>query len=452
MTQAENQEQGQSGDPVPVPAPQTKTAPTIWFETELLLLQADYFSSPTGIERVSLELFGKGQEHYAKAGRVKFCRMSFYTGQLRSVDYETIANAYSGEDMESIGLSTAESGLGHGWRRVRQILRWMFRYAMPVVRDVTGEKTVGVKPGDVILCVGDPWFNPRYCKHVAAIKRRHDVKFALLLHDLAPLIVPHHFPPLDVRKFRQWIAQMVTLCDVIFVSSEFSRKALLEFADRNKWMLPPIEKLDFGAGFSVSRFPGKAAEEAALPLPPSFVLYVSTIESRKNHMLLIRVWQRLIKKHGADRTPSLVFVGDTRWQSDGVLHQLQTSRYLDGKIMVLCRLSDARLDEVYQRSLFTVYPSTYEGWGLPVAESLLHGKHCVASSATAIPEVGGAFADYFDPYNDADAFEKIERAIFEPGYIVARERRLASEYKPPDWGDCMHAIVRKLDGRDASRA
>jgi glycosyltransferase involved in cell wall biosynthesis len=108
-------------------------------------------------------------------------------------------------------------------------------------------------------------------------------------------------------------------------------------------------------------------------------------------------------------------------------------------------LSDAELRQVYRSSLFTVFPSLCEGWGLPIAESLVHGKFCVASDRTSIPEVGGDLVDYFDPSNETDALAKIERLLLEPAYLMAREARLRAEYRPRSWADCVHALIGKLD-------
>jgi glycosyltransferase involved in cell wall biosynthesis len=80
--------------------------------------------------------------------------------------------------------------------------------------------------------------------------------------------------------------------------------------------------------------------------------------------------------------------------------------------------------------LLTIFPSLAEGWGLPVAESLAHGKFCVASNRTSIPEVGGDLIDYFDPADEDQVVAKIERVLFEPGYLAAREARLRTEYRP----------------------
>jgi glycosyltransferase involved in cell wall biosynthesis len=174
-------------------------------------------------------------------------------------------------------------------------------------------------------------------------------------------------------------------------------------------------------------------------------LFVSTIEIRKNHRLLVRVWQRLLERHGADLVPTLIFTGQIGWLVDGLLADLEASEYLNGKIILMRDLSDAELQRAYRSCLFTVFPSLCEGWGLPIAESLAHGKFCVASNRTSIPEVGGNLIDYFDPSNEDDALTKIERPLIDPGYLAAREAQLRAEYRPRTWADCAHALIGTLD-------
>src|SRR5262249_40993330 len=105
----------------------------------------------------------------------------------------------------------------------------------------------------------------------------------------------------------------------------------------------------------------------------------------------------------------------------------------------------------YARCLFTVYPSLYEGWGLPVAESMASGKMCVASNRTSLPEVGQHFIDYFDPSDEADAISKIDRLIFEPGYLAAREAHLKAYFRPRTWADYVQAVADRVVQIDADR-
>ena len=199
--------------------------------------------------------------------------------------------------------------------------------------------------------------------------------------------------------------------------------------------------MPFGAGFPSSTGGLPAAAEAGR----RHVLYVSTIEVRKNHMLLLRVWERLIAAHGADAVPPLVFAGKYGWEIDELKAELARTGFLGGKITAVQNLTDGQLAELYRQSHFTVFPSFCEGWGLPVAESLLYGRYCIASDATSIPEVGGRFLDYHDPADLDAAHRLIERALFDPGYLAERERLIAAEYRPPSWAGTADAIVAALD-------
>jgi hypothetical protein len=82
---------------------------------------------------------------------------------------------------------------------------------------------------------------------------------------------------------------------------------------------------------------------------------------------------------------------------------------------------------------------------LPIAESLALGKFCVASNRTSMPEVGRDLVDYFDPTDEDDALATIERSLFEPGYLAAREARLKAEYRSGNWAHCVHSLIDKLE-------
>ena len=232
------------------------------------------------------------------------------------------------------------------------------------------------------------------------------------------------------------------VADIVFTNSKHTRNALVTFVAESGWRLPHVVALEMGSGFG-DRL--TAGEQAMVSLPPRYVLFVSTVELRKNHRLLVRVWQRLLERHGPDLVPNLIFAGKIGWLVDDLLEELEASGYLNGKVIILRSLSDAELQQAYRSCLFTVFPSLCEGWGLPIAESLAYGKFCVASNHTSIPEAGGNLIDYFDPLNEDDALAKIERPLIDSGYLAAREAQLRAEYRPRTWEDCVHALIGALD-------
>jgi hypothetical protein len=146
------------------------------------------------------------------------------------------------------------------------------------------------------------------------------------------------------------------------------------------------------------------------PWPRPYALFVGTVEARKNHVLAFNTWRQLIDKHGADGVPDLVCIGRLGWHADEFLRAYVESNGLGGKVSLLSTsVSDAELAAFYANAEFTVYPSRYEGWGLPVSESLAFGKLPVVARNSSLPEAGGTLAVYFESNNSSDMATVIER-------------------------------------------
>lgn len=268
------------------------------------------------------------------------------------------------------------------------------------------------------------------------------------MHDLLPVTHPRFVSRSHVPGFVKWLHSMAEVADLVLTPSGSSANAFTEWAALDGWPTRPVCPVKFGAGFPSSA----RCHDLQEPKTRKHVLYVSTIEVRKNHILLLRIWERLIAEHGRDAVPQLVFVGKYGWEIDDLKAALSASGFLDGKIAVVQNATDGELARLYNEALFTVFPSYCEGWGLPVAESLLHGRYCIASNATSIPEVAGRFAGYHEPTDMEGAYGLIARALFEPGFLVAMERRILEEYQAPSWDATAEAIVAAIDAHLAVTA
>jgi hypothetical protein len=176
---------------------------------------------------------------------------------------------------------------------------------------------------------------------------------------------------------------------------------------------------------------------------------VSTIEARKNHSYLVAAWKHFWDE-GLD-PPDLVFVGRVGWRVSSLMEQLQTARYYDGKVSIVHDLSDIELRTLYSACEFTLFPSFVEGWGLPVGESLMFGKPCVASSTSSIPEVGGDFVDYVDPLNLRDGVEVLRKMAFDDEYRESRAQNIRDNFTPRTWREVAADLIGKM-GRMADNA
>ena len=126
------------------------------------------------------------------------------------------------------------------------------------------------------------------------------------------------------------------------------------------------------------------------------------------------------------------------------MRQIENADHLDGKLVVMEDPSDAELAALYAGCRFTVFPSLYEGWGLPVTESLAFGKPCLIADRTSLPEAGGALARRFDPDNLHDALAVIREVILDPEGLDRWEAQVRREFRPMPWTASADALLTAL--------
>jgi glycosyltransferase involved in cell wall biosynthesis len=300
------------------------------------------------------------------------------------------------------------------------------------------------QPGDVLVALGAPWNHPDYAGLVRAAKMRFGVRFAFLTFDLIPIRRPEWFDAGLVRVFRAWFRSVLPVADMVLAISRSTATDVERFAAEWGIALPaPVSTVPIGTGFS-GQLPALPATPAWLPPGGSYVLFVSTIEARKNHTLLFRVWRRMLEEMPRERVPTLVFAGRVGWLVADLMQQLENTAYLDGKIHLVSDVSDADLASLYRGCLFTVFPSFYEGWGLPVTESLAFGKPCIIARGSSLPEAGGSLARYFDAENTGEAYSVIRAAIEDPEGLRAWQADVVRSFAPVPWTVTADAILQRL--------
>ena len=140
-----------------------------------------------------------------------------------------------------------------------------------------------------------------------------------------------------------------------------------------------------------------------------FLLCVGTIEVRKNHALLYSTY-KLADERGIE-LPPMVIVGRRGWLSEDIYEVMTHDPQTRAKFVFLHDATDEELAWLYRHCEFTVYPSFYEGWGLPIGESLAYGVPCVASRTSSMPEVAGELIPYFSPSSADECLEAITAMI-----------------------------------------
>ncbi|WP_408873898.1 glycosyltransferase family 4 protein [Gluconobacter roseus] len=311
------------------------------------------------------------------------------------------------------------------------------RSQTPRVEFAEGTKLAdAASPGDVFLTLGAPWHHRHYIHTIRWMRDDLRMRFGLLMHDLVPIRCPEWCDRGIITTFKSWHQAILPLADVIFANSQATARDVESYL-KEQGIDTPVQAIPLGTGFGLAET--ATASEALVDEP--YALFVSTIEARKNHALLFRVWRQLLEDMPAEKVPTLVFAGREGWLVSDLMQQLENSRWLNGKIRFIQNPTDGELRRLYADCSFTLFPSFFEGWGLPVTESLSMGRPCIASNTTSIPEAGGSLGRYFNPCSLKEAYTVIRQTIEDPEGLAAWTQQVRTEFKPRPWTESAKTIL-----------
>jgi glycosyltransferase involved in cell wall biosynthesis len=303
-------------------------------------------------------------------------------------------------------------------------------------------------PGATLVSLGSPWGIPDYFRGVRAVQAGSGLRYLPFLHDCVPLVMPEHCVRTLVQDYARWFAALGVHAQGVLCNSECTRADGRRFLEA---LLPgldlPMAVIPLDADPRGGMPPDPAALEGTrAPRPPEpYVLFVATVESRKDHLTVFRAWLTLLRRHGPARIPRLVCVGAEGWHAEAALALLAGSPELSAHVVLLHEISDGALAALYRDCLFTLYNSHYEGWGLPVTESIAWGKVPVVPAHSALVESGAGAAVFVEPQSEGAMVATVERLLFEPGALPAAEAALAARGPGRGWEAVLAQLVSAIE-------
>jgi glycosyltransferase involved in cell wall biosynthesis len=163
--------------------------------------------------------------------------------------------------------------------------------------------------------------------------------------------------------------------------------------------------------------------KSAYGLDKGFILFVSTIEPRKNLLSLVKAYEVLKRRHGIEE--DLVVIGRKGWDYTETLDYIEHSTARDGiRLLGFVPVSD--LGHFYRNARLFVYPSHMEGFGIPPLEAMQHGCPALTSNTSSLPEVMGHASMMFDP-GDVDRMAALSLRLLRDPSARAENIRLGAE-------------------------
>ncbi|MBV7255167.1 glycosyltransferase family 4 protein [Pacificimonas sp. WHA3] len=250
-----------------------------------------------------------------------------------------------------------------------------------------------------------------------AMKRSLDARLVALVHDLIPLTHPEYARPDGAAKHAARMETLRLEADALVTNSASTAAALHAFWEAADH--PPIHASRLGV--DIPR-PGEPTTRAR-----PYFLCVSTIEPRKNHLLLLQVWRHFAETRAPEDIPELLVVGRRGWENEHILDLLERGPATRPHVRELGPLAEPELTALMRGARALLMPSFAEGFGLPVAEALAVGTPVIASNLAAHHDAGGEVPEFLSPL-DGDGWG---RAILD--YMTDGPRREAQRARMADW-------------------
>ena len=250
------------------------------------------------------------------------------------------------------------------------------------------------RTNDTLFHAGNWWWRPRALQAFAQMKAQSGAKAIFFIHDLIPIVRPEFVAPDHVERFKTGFAEVANHADLLITSSKAAQNGIKkhltatglpqtrvtqvrlahEFQVMPELGFHPLHALFYAKQRHVQQ---RDFDKLMGNLNQSpFALMVGTIENRKNVPTVLRAWRELSTSLSGT-LPKLVLLGKWGQGAEEMKALLKITNNINSRVLVLNSATDDQLEQLYKACAFTIFVSQYEGWGLPIGESLWFGKNVI---------------------------------------------------------------------------
>ena len=233
---------------------------------------------------------------------------------------------------------------------------------------------------------------------------RHKIHTVVTMHDLLFIKKPELFPEIDRRLYRKKYLRSCKVADKVIAVSEHTKQDLLELTDTPELKIEVVYQ-GCSPGFKkLANETQKKSLREKYGLPERFMLNVGAFEPRKNQMLIMKAL-----KAGKIDMPLVIAGRTTDYLKELQKHIAENG--LQNQVKLLPDFPSAELPILYQCAMLFVFPSTYEGFGIPVVEALTSGIPVIAATGSCLEESGGPDSIYVNPNDEEELATRINEVL-----------------------------------------
>ena len=318
----------------------------------------------------------------------------------------------------------------------------LFQKMLTTKRDleVQSYKPYVPEKGDKFFIPWGEWWDQNWLTLIASYTQEK-VEVYPVCHDILPMVVPQFSG--NSSSLVDFVEQIFPISTKVLAVSESSKRDVAAWMKARNLSVPTITVFRVGEDFS---FKKSASDQSILSKKygvsaDEYLLCVGTIEPRKNHAILYYTY-KLAHEKGIS-LPKLLIVGRVGHDVAEIINLIKNDPEVNTSITILNDVNDDDLALLYQNSKFTIMPSFYEGWGMPVLESISRGKPVITSNTSSLLEMPDDCVIRFNPSSTDECLTAIQ-AMSKPSILKAY-RTATKNYKPHTWDDSYRQVIQAIE-------
>lgn len=283
--------------------------------------------------------------------------------------------------------------------------------------------------GSLFLDIESSWHSKIKREDLLPSLKQANVRLIKLHYDIIPLLFPDTSHPNTINVFNGHFLSHLRYSELFICISKHTKSDVLTYCEQNSVPTPVLKTIVLGSNIrSSTKMVKQKGERKPKPEYGRYLLSVGTLEPRKNYLMLIKAFDAI----RLNTDLSLVIVGKLGWLSESVLKVIEQHPQSGKRLFHLSNVSDNQLDDLYRGAWLTIVPSLYEGFGLPVVESLARQCPTICSRAGSLPEVGGDDVLLFSENSPGELIKTIN--ILNSDDVKYQSlRQKAIQYTPVNW-------------------
>ena len=324
---------------------------------------------------------------------------------------------------------------------ISEFLKDIKNYQFTVKKDIDLLLDINSQKNKIFFDIDSVWNAEIKREDLYKKLKQNNFKIFNFIYDLTPVLLPDLARETTKTNFPSFILSVFEYSDFVFfdsISAQSDFFALKQLKNFTREISSKV--IHLGSDFLICK--SQNNNQHSQLLSQKYILFVGTIEPRKSQSLVLEAFEEL---HAKYLDLHLVLIGSIGWKVEDFVQHLKLHSLKDKFIHHLTRIDDETLSLFYQNAFLVTYISQYEGYGLPIAESLQHANITIASNNSSMIEVGKNYADYIPENTKVHLVDVISLYLDNQSLYNQKKQYIKKHYKPHNWDDFYNAIMEVLN-------